>query len=222
MSKRIWITHTTWCATARAETDTLDNVKKGEGKIVRLHGRKVAAYRDDAGHVTVCSPSARICTVWSAGTRPITSGLSLPRLALPRDRCRAAWAGGGTSGASRPCRASGMTGRTCTLRTPCKGSACPARWGAGGVSRYRSPVATPQHWLRRGAFPHCFGVHLLHRARHPRGRRARRTGAARQSLQPAGRACDRRHVGGAARSPAARSQNESGAPIILRAGLRWR
>ena len=44
---------------ARAETDTLDNVKKGEGKIVRLHGRKVAAYRDDAGHVTVCSP---VCT----------------------------------------------------------------------------------------------------------------------------------------------------------------
>ena len=39
--------------------DTLDDVKKGEGKIVRLHGRKFAAYRDDEGHVTVCSP---VCT----------------------------------------------------------------------------------------------------------------------------------------------------------------
>ena len=44
---------------ARAETDTLDDVNKGEGKIVRLHGRKFAAYRDDEGHVTVCSP---VCT----------------------------------------------------------------------------------------------------------------------------------------------------------------
>ena len=94
-------------------------------------------------------------------------------------------------------------------------------WGAGGVSRYRSPVATPQHWLRCGAFPHCFGVHLLHRAGDPHGRRARRAGAARQSLQPAGRACDRRHVVEQARSrlPA---HSESGIPIILRAGLRWR
>jgi glycine/D-amino acid oxidase-like deaminating enzyme/nitrite reductase/ring-hydroxylating ferredoxin subunit len=44
---------------ARADTDTLDDVHKGEGKIVRLHGRKYAAYRDDEGHVTVCSP---VCT----------------------------------------------------------------------------------------------------------------------------------------------------------------
>ena len=44
---------------ARADTGTLDDVKKGEGKIVRLHGRKYAAYRDDEGHVTVCSP---VCT----------------------------------------------------------------------------------------------------------------------------------------------------------------
>jgi hypothetical protein len=28
---------------AGTETDTLDDVKKGEGKIVRLHGRKFAA-----------------------------------------------------------------------------------------------------------------------------------------------------------------------------------
>jgi len=44
---------------ARADTDTLDDVPNGAGKIVRLHGQKVAAYRDDAGHVTVCSP---VCT----------------------------------------------------------------------------------------------------------------------------------------------------------------
>jgi glycine/D-amino acid oxidase-like deaminating enzyme/nitrite reductase/ring-hydroxylating ferredoxin subunit len=44
---------------AGADTDTLDEVHKGEGKIVRLHGQKVAAYRDDAGHVTLCSP---VCT----------------------------------------------------------------------------------------------------------------------------------------------------------------
>jgi glycine/D-amino acid oxidase-like deaminating enzyme/nitrite reductase/ring-hydroxylating ferredoxin subunit len=44
---------------AHADTNTLDAVHQGEGKIVRLHGRKVAAYRDDAGHVTVCSP---VCT----------------------------------------------------------------------------------------------------------------------------------------------------------------
>jgi Rieske Fe-S protein len=44
---------------AGADTDTLDDVPKGEGKIVRLHGRKVTAYRDDEGHVIVCSP---VCT----------------------------------------------------------------------------------------------------------------------------------------------------------------
>ena len=42
---------------------------------MRLHGRKHAAYRDDAGHVTCVPPSARLCTVWSAGTQPITSGI---------------------------------------------------------------------------------------------------------------------------------------------------
>jgi Rieske Fe-S protein len=44
---------------AGADTDTLDDVPNGEGKIVRLHGQKAAAYRDDEGHVTVCSP---VCT----------------------------------------------------------------------------------------------------------------------------------------------------------------
>ena len=78
-------------------------------------------------------------------------------------------------------------------------------WGAGGVSRYRSPVATPQHWLRRGAFPHCFGVHLLHRAGDPHGRSTESRGCTSEPAT-AGRACDRRHVE-QARSPAARSHS---------------
>ena len=54
---------------------------------MRLHGQKCAVYRDDEGHVTVCSP---VCTHlkclvrWNAADR--TLGLSLPRLALPCDR----------------------------------------------------------------------------------------------------------------------------------------
>jgi nitrite reductase/ring-hydroxylating ferredoxin subunit len=44
---------------AHADTDTLDDVHNGEGKIVRLHGQKCAVYRDDEGYVTVLSP---VCT----------------------------------------------------------------------------------------------------------------------------------------------------------------
>jgi glycine/D-amino acid oxidase-like deaminating enzyme/nitrite reductase/ring-hydroxylating ferredoxin subunit len=44
---------------ARAETDTLAELKSGEGKIVKLQGQKLAAYRDDQGKVTLCSP---VCT----------------------------------------------------------------------------------------------------------------------------------------------------------------
>jgi len=47
-------------------------------------------------------------------------GLSLPRLALPCNRCRAERAGGGTSRASRPCGASGMTGLTWQPRIGCR------------------------------------------------------------------------------------------------------
>jgi Rieske Fe-S protein len=39
--------------------DTLDAVGCGEGKILRLHGQKVATYRDEQGAVTTLSP---VCT----------------------------------------------------------------------------------------------------------------------------------------------------------------
>jgi glycine/D-amino acid oxidase-like deaminating enzyme/nitrite reductase/ring-hydroxylating ferredoxin subunit len=42
-----------------AEGDSLSSLKKGEGKILKLDGKKVAAYRDAKGRVTLCSP---ICT----------------------------------------------------------------------------------------------------------------------------------------------------------------
>ena len=44
---------------AGAESDSLDDLKIGEGKIVRLEGKKVAAYRDGSGKVTLSSP---VCT----------------------------------------------------------------------------------------------------------------------------------------------------------------
>jgi Rieske Fe-S protein len=44
---------------ARSEGDSLQALKRGQGKILSLDGKKVAAYRDDAGKVTHCSP---ICT----------------------------------------------------------------------------------------------------------------------------------------------------------------
>jgi glycine/D-amino acid oxidase-like deaminating enzyme/nitrite reductase/ring-hydroxylating ferredoxin subunit len=42
-----------------AQGDSLDDLKFGEGKILRLDGRKVAAYRDATGKVTLLSP---VCT----------------------------------------------------------------------------------------------------------------------------------------------------------------
>ena len=44
---------------APAESDTIEAVGKGEGKILGLRGEKVAAYRDEKGKVTLCSP---VCT----------------------------------------------------------------------------------------------------------------------------------------------------------------
>jgi glycine/D-amino acid oxidase-like deaminating enzyme/nitrite reductase/ring-hydroxylating ferredoxin subunit len=41
------------------EGKSLRVLKRGEGKILHLHGRKVAAYRDDEGKVSLCSP---VCT----------------------------------------------------------------------------------------------------------------------------------------------------------------
>ncbi|HEU5080994.1 MAG TPA: FAD-dependent oxidoreductase [Opitutaceae bacterium] len=44
---------------ARGEGDSVDQLARGEGKILKLEGKKVAAYRDEAGKVTLCSP---VCT----------------------------------------------------------------------------------------------------------------------------------------------------------------
>jgi nitrite reductase/ring-hydroxylating ferredoxin subunit len=42
-----------------AEGKSLEELKFGEGKILKIDGQKVAAYRDETGKVTLCSP---ICT----------------------------------------------------------------------------------------------------------------------------------------------------------------
>ena|SRR5436190_8961444 len=44
---------------ARAQNDSTDDLKIGEGKILKLDGKKVAAYRDDTGKVNLNSP---VCT----------------------------------------------------------------------------------------------------------------------------------------------------------------
>jgi len=44
---------------APADGTATRELKPGEGKILALDGKKVAAYRDDAGNVTMCSP---VCT----------------------------------------------------------------------------------------------------------------------------------------------------------------
>ncbi|HEX3730450.1 MAG TPA: FAD-dependent oxidoreductase [Opitutaceae bacterium] len=44
---------------AGAEAKSLDQVRPGTGEIVRVQGKKVAAYRDPAGKLSLCSP---ICT----------------------------------------------------------------------------------------------------------------------------------------------------------------
>jgi Rieske Fe-S protein len=44
---------------ASAEGDSVDDLKMGEGKILRLDGKKIAAYRDESGKVVLSSP---VCT----------------------------------------------------------------------------------------------------------------------------------------------------------------
>jgi glycine/D-amino acid oxidase-like deaminating enzyme/nitrite reductase/ring-hydroxylating ferredoxin subunit len=44
---------------AKSEGDSLTSLAAGEGKILNLNGKKVAAHRDDKGKVTLCSP---VCT----------------------------------------------------------------------------------------------------------------------------------------------------------------
>jgi Rieske Fe-S protein len=44
---------------APAESDDLSSVRRGEGKIVLVDGKKMAAYRSEAGEITLLSP---VCT----------------------------------------------------------------------------------------------------------------------------------------------------------------
>lgn len=44
---------------ARGDGDSTDQLARGEGKILKLDGKKVAAYRNDQGALSLCSP---ICT----------------------------------------------------------------------------------------------------------------------------------------------------------------
>src|ERR1043166_232163 len=44
---------------SRADDDSLDEIPSGEGRLVSVEGRKVAAYRDEEGHLTCLSP---VCT----------------------------------------------------------------------------------------------------------------------------------------------------------------
>ena len=44
---------------ARVEDDSTDNIARGQGRIVKLDGQKVAAYRDERGDLTLLSP---VCT----------------------------------------------------------------------------------------------------------------------------------------------------------------
>jgi Rieske Fe-S protein len=40
----------------RAEGDSVQQLGKGEGKVLKLDGKKIAAYRDEEGRVIQCSP----------------------------------------------------------------------------------------------------------------------------------------------------------------------
>jgi nitrite reductase/ring-hydroxylating ferredoxin subunit len=44
---------------AKAEGMSLNCLKRGQGKVLKLDGKKVAAYRDERGHVMLSSP---VCT----------------------------------------------------------------------------------------------------------------------------------------------------------------
>src|SRR5207253_9171952 len=44
---------------ARTEGDSVADLEIGQGKLLRLDGKKVAAYRDETGKVSLCSP---VCT----------------------------------------------------------------------------------------------------------------------------------------------------------------
>jgi Rieske Fe-S protein len=50
----------------RAEAESVDEIEVGEGKIIKLDGKKVAGYRDEDGKVTLLSP---VCTHMSCIVR---------------------------------------------------------------------------------------------------------------------------------------------------------
>ena len=201
-----WIIRTTWSATVSpAPTRTPSTRSKGEGKIVRLHGRKVAAYRDDEGDVTVCSP---VCTHLKCLVRWNTADRTWD---CPCHGSRFHATGAVLSGPAEDPRAILDRLRFSSDRArgrppPLLGSACPLRWCAEGVARHHSRFVALSTWLRHGVSTQPVSTE---------------EGAARQRLHPGGQACDRRAWVGQARALAC-SQNESGVPIILRAGPCWR
>ncbi|MEJ1974260.1 MAG: FAD-dependent oxidoreductase [Lacunisphaera sp.] len=85
---------------APAEAGSLREIAPGEGKTVELHGRKVAAYRDSKGRITLCSA---ICTHlqcvvgWNPAEKNL--GLPVPRFALPARRPGDLGTGRGTAAA---------------------------------------------------------------------------------------------------------------------------
>jgi Rieske Fe-S protein len=50
----------------RAEAESVDEIEVGEGKIIKLDGKKVAGYRDEDGKVTLLCP---VCTHMSCIVR---------------------------------------------------------------------------------------------------------------------------------------------------------
>jgi hypothetical protein len=60
---------------ARAESDSVEDIARGRGKIVSLDGRKIAAYRDERGRITFPA-TAR------ASKRPAKFSRALPRSRL--------------------------------------------------------------------------------------------------------------------------------------------
>ena len=70
---KTWTIPITCCAidSPPAEAGSTDNLQIGEGKILRIEGRKTAAYRDDTGKVHLLSP---VCTHLKCIVRWNTAG----------------------------------------------------------------------------------------------------------------------------------------------------
>jgi hypothetical protein len=70
---------------AAREVGSVDDIMPGKGALVRLHGKPVAAFRDDVGdlhlHSAVCTHAAASCigtASSAAGTAPATARSSPP------------------------------------------------------------------------------------------------------------------------------------------------